>query len=276
MASTITVEQALRKATRHTLIAIGILFLCVTSGIAFFLHLNILPLLGVIAGLLIGGPLAYTYYIYGKLRWYIWAADNVTDIHELKKNTTLDLATLTRLHLISPSNKKALLDIDIRLLLPYKFIDDHGVPAESLVFDTSWKKGYSFLFVSLPVAVIGIIAMLCGLLHPLPIMMSVFGGAGLIGAKMLLSGKPVKPQIIINAQGISSQEGFDSWSHISDEKTETRSQGKNNTILFLMYKLNGEWKDVSLEDVDIDEIQILHILYVHRRRYEAAKTPATD
>jgi hypothetical protein len=237
---------------------------------------------GIVSGIFGGFALQILYSAYRTTKWRIWAFSRVTDVHELKiaaidaKLIAKDGSWQNKLEIRTKADKKALQAIQARYDEPYKFVDDVTVPTETEIYYTSSEIAYKILFWSCVAIIVSIIIFAAAGVDPYGLVILAFGGAGLVGSKMLWPEKGKRPPaVILSNEGIHAPDGFSKWQDISEEevhRSESHGRSGTNVHYQLRYKVGSiPAPFVDLNEIDIPSTRVIHILYIYRRRNEAAQ-----
>jgi hypothetical protein len=155
-----------------------------------------------------------------------------------------------------------------KFTLPDVFADDYDIPFETS-YSYSKVENLIYLFVTIAMAVIGIVSLiqgeflLSGVLLP---------GCGLFGfmtyKRMSVSG----PVLTLSNEGITTKEnGSYRWQDIRNEQIFWVSAGQAS-YFGLSFEANGEMIKMSLKELTgLRSYKIDHVLRTYRGRYEVRK-----
>lgn len=265
----VTVDEALKRGQRiirypqvFIIVIFVLLSLIITS--AYDLSPFLTPVM-VLAGVF----LACLYESNVSVSWRLWAFENVRNVNDLKtqaiKKGLMDAKPnfFTRLELWTPTQKKRWEALQYKFNQPDLFTDDDTIPAETVV---CYSKSIAVIYIIVGFCILCLAAWL-GFKHHRWVSITF---SAILGVASLTMGIALfynrKPQIIINADGITAPPGsFYNWGQIHNEDVIQATSGKTRPH-YLVYEHGTTSEKVNLTGFDIYPDRLAYLLKVYRGR----------
>lgn len=206
-------------------------------------------------------------------KWRIWAFENVSNVHQLKKRAILerliwaDGSIFEKTACTNAADKAKLLQLDTKFEQDDEFIADCNLPDK---MEIHYSKTTNFFKLGLSTLImgVGLYILIAGITKQFSIAI-LMAGIGLYGSiKKFRIAMDTKPRIIIGSDGIQTKNvAFKNWAAIENEEIVIEEGFWKGPEAYLTYCYDEdgfEKIEINHLDVTIEELEI--ILRTYRMR----------
>lgn len=248
-------------------IMLGIMVISIFLGAKKLLPFWIMPV-----GFLFSFIAAWLYWSIVITKWRIWAFENVSNVHDLKKKAIQhkliwkDGSIFEKTEIRTQRDKEKLIELVSKFEKQDSFKEDFSIPRKTEIY---FSKSTNFieLIVSIGIIAVGFYLINIGTT-----------GGYVIGAVMLLIGlfssskhfkrfSNSEPQIIIDKNGIQTGPNeIYNWSEISNEEVIIEGYGKSAKSYLIFNFGDNEYEKILIEDLNISNFDLENAIRTHRIR----------
>ena len=270
MFETISVDDALKRGHRMVNMPVSIIQMGSIIAGLFLVSVFKQSSIWIAVGFVVGFILAWLYWSFMITKWWIWAFDNVRNVHELKQRAIKERLIwndgnwLEKTEIRTSADKDQLAVIEKKFLKKDVFANDYSVPNQTIVKYS--KKNFVGLIAWTVCFSVGVYFIINeGNLLGGVIICSIAFLFGFFDLKLATN---KKPQIILNNGGMETIETpYQPWRDIKEENVISEYTSRQ-TLYYLTYNYPGGSEKVQIDNLDITHKKLEHLLLVYRGRSE--------